>query len=345
MAGFSSTGGMSVSRQLRSAAPLADGRVLVAGGRDGQGTPLITSEIYNPQSGQWTSTGSLNAPHDHALLVGLADGAAIIGGDLPGHDTVLESWSMASGEWTETVMPPFMSRVEGAWLAGDHLLVLCTPETALDQMEFRSIDLTHGQVAGLPSPTIARSGTLNCRLADGRILLASGASSGIGTGGAPVEFLTRECEVYDVAAEKWSPVGDLRVPHRSLDRGAQCLVALPDGGALMVSGSDEGGQSAYTDVVERWSIVTGVWRTGAPLTELRDAHTTTVLSDGSVLVVGGEGPAGVQSDCQLYDVAVDSWSSADDLNLPRLGHVSVPLTDGSVLVIDGAGNGTCELYN
>jgi hypothetical protein len=344
MAGFSSTGGMSVGRHVRSAAVLADGRVLVAGGRDSQGTPLITSEIYNPQSGQWTPTGSLNAPHDHALLVDSADGAAIIGGDLPGQDTMLERWSTASGEWSATVMPPFMSRVEGAWPAGDHLLVLCTPETDLDQMEFRSIDLTDGQVAGLPSPTIARFGSLNCRLVDGRILLTSGTSSGIGTGGAPVEFLTRECEVYDVATGAWSPVGDLRVPHRSLDRGAQCLVALPDGGALMVSGSHEGGQSAYTDLVERWSVATGDWRTVAPLTEVRDAHTTTTLPDGSVLVIGGEGPAGVRSDCQLYDVAADSWSSADDLILPRLGHVSVPLIDGSVLVIGGAGNGPCELY-
>jgi Galactose oxidase, central domain len=345
MAGFSPTGGMNVGRQLRSAAPLADGRVLVAGGRDDQGSPLITAEIYNPESGHWTPTGSLNAAHDHALLVGLADGAAITGGDLPDHDTLLELWDTASGEWTKTVMPPFLSRVEGAWQAGDHLLVLCTPETALAPMEFRSIDLTDGQVAALPSPTIARFGSLTCRLADGRILLASGASSGIGTGGAPVEFLTRECEVYDVAAGTWSPVGDLRVPHRSLDRGAQCLVALPDGGALMVSGSNEGGPTAYTDVVERWSLGTGVWHTGAPLTELRDAHTTTVLSDASVLVVGGEGPAGVRSDCQIYDVAADSWSSADDLIRPRLGHVSVPLTDGSVLVIDGAGDGTCELYS
>ena len=118
MAGFSSTGAMSASRQSRSAALLADGRVLVAGGQDGQGAPLITSEIYDPQSGQWTPTGSLNAAHDHTLLVGLADGAAIIGGDLPGHDTVLERWSVASGEWTETVA---QSATEVGGALADHM--------------------------------------------------------------------------------------------------------------------------------------------------------------------------------------------------------------------------------
>ena len=73
-------------------------------------------------------------------------------------------------------------------------------------------------------------------------------------------------------------------------------------------------------------------------------HTTTLLPDGSVLVIGGEGPGGPRSDCYTYDLDTDSWSSADSLTRPRTGHVALTLTDGRVLVIDGAGDGSCELY-
>jgi hypothetical protein len=344
MAGFTPTGTMSVSRWLASAAVLPDGRVVVAGGRDHQGTALRTAEVYSPQTGVWTGIASLAQPHDDPHLVALADGVAVVGGDQPGHDTVLETWEAASDAWTATIMPPFMARVEGAWRDGDRLLVLCTPETSLADMEFRSIDLADGSVDRLPSPAIPRFSPQSCRLSDGRILLASGASSGIGGGGAPVEFLTRECEVFDPAVGTWSPVGDLRVPHRSLDRSAQSLVALPDGGALIVAGSNEGGPQPYTDLVERWSGVTGAWGLGQPLAEVRDAHTTSLLPDGTVLVVGGEGPGGVRADCRLYDVAADVWSSADSLTVPRLLHVTVVLPDGRALVVDGAGDGSCELY-
>ena len=343
MPGFTPTGSMSVSRSLRSAAVLADGRVLVAGGRDAQGALLTTAEVYDPQSGTWTPTGSPVQAHDRAVLVAVAGGAVLVGGDEGAPDTLLERWDASTGQWTATVVPPFMRRVSGAWVEGDRLLVLSAPESILDDMEFRSIDLTGGQVDKLPPPITARLHTYECRLSDGRILLAGGACAGIGGDGEPVEYLTRECEVYDPATGAWQAVGDLSVPHLSLDRAAQALVALPDGGALLVCGSAPGGDGR-TEVVERWSGATGAWTLQPPLTESRDAHTTTLLADGSVLVVGGEGPAGVRSDCHSFDLAGAAWSGADGLSRPRQGHVAVSLAGSGVLVVDGAEDGSCERF-
>ncbi|MGY1679138.1 Kelch repeat-containing protein [Geodermatophilus sp. SYSU D01176] len=343
MPGFTPTGSMSVSRSLRSAAVLADGRVLVAGGRDAQGALLTTAEVYDPQSGTWTPTGPLVQAHDRGVLLAVAGGAVLVGGDEGAVDTVLERWSASTGQWTATVVPPFMSRVSGAWVDGGRLLVLSAPESLLDDMEFRSIDLDGGQVDTVPSPITARLHTYECRLSDGRILLAGGACAGIGGDGEPVEYLTRECEVYDPATGAWQAVGGLSVPHMSLDRAGQSLVALPDGGALMVCGSEPGGDG-YTDVVERWSGAAGAWSLEPPLTEPRDAHTTTLLPDGSVLVAGGEGPAGTRSDCHTLDLAGHTWSGADGLSRPRQGHLAVPLAGSGVLVVDGAQDGSCERF-
>lgn len=342
MPGFVPTGSMSVSRSLRSAARLTDGRILVAGGRDPSGAVLRTAELYDPQSGAWSPAGSLVQGHDRGVLVAVAGGAALVGGDEAATDSLLETWDSATGQWTATLVPPFMSRVVGAWADGDVLLVLSAPESPFDDMEFRSVDLGSGRVDRLPPPITPRRHTDECRLSDGRLLLAGGVCTGIGGGGQPVEYLTRQCEVYDPATGAWQAVGSLSEPHVSLDRAGQGLVALADGGALMVCGSRPGG--GYTGVVERWSGATGSWSLEPPLTEVRDAHTTTLLPDDSVLVVGGEGPAGTRSDCHSFDLAGHTWSGADGLTRPRQGHVAVALAGSGVLVVDGARDGSCERF-
>ena len=121
-------------------------------------------------------------------------------------------------------------------------------------------------------------------LTDGRLLVVSGIGTAIGASGTPVEYLTRTAEACDPAAGTWTPTGRLAASHRSIDRSNQCLVALPDGGALIIAGSDQ--VDTYTDMAERWSPSANRWTRTAPLPDKRDSHTTTLLDTGTVLVVG-----------------------------------------------------------
>ena len=70
--------------------------------------------------------------------------------------------------------------------------------------------------------------------------------------------------------------------------------------------------------------VTPSWVPTGSLNIPRANHTATLLANGKVLVVGGNG--GVNS-AELYDPVSGSWSVTGGLGMPRLG------PDGKVLVV------------
>jgi len=77
------------------------------------------------------------------------------------------------------------------------------------------------------------------------------------------------------------------------------------------------------------------WGSASPLTMGRQNHTATLLSNGKVLVVGGDGVTGVLASAELYDLTSDSWSSAGALITARTGHTATLLSNGKVLVVGG----------
>jgi N-acetylneuraminic acid mutarotase len=80
---WSSTGTMNQSRGIHTAAPLADGRVLVASGAGGSFTsPILqnSSELYDPTSGSWTTTGGLSTARVFHTATVLQNGKVLVTG-------------------------------------------------------------------------------------------------------------------------------------------------------------------------------------------------------------------------------------------------------------------------
>jgi hypothetical protein len=81
---WTSTGSMATPRVSHTATPLPNGKVLIAGGANADGK-LASAEVYDPATGMFTPTGSMNAARaTHAMI---APGAAlgrifVIGGDV-----------------------------------------------------------------------------------------------------------------------------------------------------------------------------------------------------------------------------------------------------------------------
>jgi len=92
---FTATGSMTVARQSHTATRLADGRVLIAGGTaEGVDAPFgvqPTAEIYDPATGKFTATGSMQVARERAAAALLADGTVMIVGGLDENSVALNS--------------------------------------------------------------------------------------------------------------------------------------------------------------------------------------------------------------------------------------------------------------
>ncbi|MCB1125591.1 MAG: hypothetical protein KDM81_03775, partial [Verrucomicrobiae bacterium] len=108
---FFETGAMIHPRSGGTATRLADGQVLVVGGRDSstfQGT--ATAELYNPTTRSWQPTGSLGLPRLNHTATLLPDGRVLVAGGTStnfvvpyfGTEPTAELYDPAAGTWSPT---------------------------------------------------------------------------------------------------------------------------------------------------------------------------------------------------------------------------------------------------
>ncbi|MFI0923903.1 kelch repeat-containing protein [Streptomyces sp. NPDC021012] len=136
---------------------------------------------------------------------------------------------------------------------------------------------------------------------------------------------------------QWTPAGELPWD-RNLFGAASAAVRLADGRVLIAGGGDE--RLAAQDGAALFDPRDGSWTGAAPLREPRRMHSATLLSDGRVLVVGGQGrgsgfPVRALDSAETYDPVERRWSDAGRMGQARCGHSATRLPDGRVLVAGG----------
>ena len=174
-------------------------------------------------------------------------------------------------------------------------------------------------------------------LANGLVLLAGGHDGGDARDPASIG-----AELYDPGSGQWTVTGSMLSPRRS----GHTLTRLSDGRILVAGGSayQTKGAGPYAQAsAELYDPVSGLWTSTGSMTVPRSGHIATLLSDGSVLVVGGYLPSATPTRrAEIYDPSTGTWAKAGSTTAVRYARGAALLPDGRVLVV-GSGDGTGSL--
>jgi hypothetical protein len=270
---------------------LNDGRVLVVGGDSSGGSPetlglLGTCELYDPATGTWSKTGSLNTPRDGFTATVLQNGEVLVAGGVDNSDKPLETaelYDPTKGTWRYTgsfggarVYHAATRLANGKVLivggaSGDLFLTAIGGATVYDP-----VTGTWTSAGGLYTPRAQPTATL---LANGDVL-AVGGFDGFYSEFAVVSSVSYAlADIFDPIAH-WSataPMNARRTGHTA---------TLLSSGEVLVTGG--GGFEAQASA-ELYDPTAEAWHGAASMRDARMGHTATLLSDGRVLVVGGRG--------------------------------------------------------
>jgi N-acetylneuraminic acid mutarotase len=234
---WATTAGLATVRFAHTATLLPNGKVLVAGGSTGSGgtgSPALTSaELYDPASGTWTATGSLNAGHSQHTATLLPDGKVLVAGGSNGSSGSLNSaelYDPASGTWTPTGSLA-TARVShtATLLPNGRVLVTGGLGTTIGILASAEVyDPASGTWTATGSLATARFLHTATLLPSGMVLVAGGFGSG-------PNGVTASAELYAPASGTWSATGSLHFARES-----HTATLLPNGEVLVAGGTDGG---------------------------------------------------------------------------------------------------------
>ncbi len=299
---FTKTGSMTVARTNHTATLLADGRVLIAGGYGcadprqcsgvfvGDMKDLGSAELYDPKTGKFSSTGSVIGTFANGTGTLLADGRVLLA---EGDGGPAELYDAQSGKFVATGKEIGFANATAALLPNGKVLLTGQSVTRSATTRFPLIGEIYDEASGkftkvsfeLP-PGSTQSAQYNGQvvkpfsmtgpitvLKDGRILLFQGG------------YL----ETYDpaagscVAAGFVSPGAQWEIPTATLLSDGRVLIL---GGGVKPDSNPENNE-VITNSAVLYDPSGGAHAIGS-MKSARRYHTATLLSNGAVLIAGGQ---------------------------------------------------------
>jgi len=327
-------GSMTHARDYHTATLLPNGTVLVTGGNDSSDfmaiDALSSAELYDPSTGLWTATGSMNtARYTHTATL-LPNGTVLVaGGDASSGLFIdalpsAEIYDPSTGLWTATGSMNTARYNHSATLLQNGTVLVAGGLGSSGALSSAEIyDPSTGIWASSGSLNTAREYQTATLLPNGTVLVAGGAGSGGALGGT---------EIYDPSAGTWTVSGSLNAV-----RFAHCATLLPDGTVLAAGGQIS---SAFLSSAEIYDPGTGSWTLTASLNTERTVPTAVLLPNGTVLVAGGASTSGVLAGTEIYDPGTSTWTVGSNLNTARIFNTTTLLQNGTVLVVAGTNSNT-----
>jgi hypothetical protein len=272
---------MSQRRSGHGAAPLAGGRVLVAGGR-GDMQSSTTAEIIDLKFGnKWQPTAPMSHGHVFAAMVPLLDGrVVIIGGQGTG---ATEIFDPKTGAWTDVAPLATPRSLHTATVLQDGRVLVTGGLDAMGKVLASAEILEPGAGTWSSAPPMAtpRVSHAAARLAFGGVLVTGGSTD--------KAQATAAVELYDPKKKAWFPL-----PSMAGARAGHTATALANGGVIVSGGIDATGSILRTSELFDPDAIT--WASVGLLDHGRVGHATVPLAAGALLAVGGRD----QSTAEIY---------------------------------------------
>jgi N-acetylneuraminic acid mutarotase len=96
---------------------------------------------------------------------------------------------------------------------------------------------------------------------------------------------------------------------------------------------------------ELYDPTSGGWTMANAMNAARSRHTATLLTNGLVLVAGGNGSGGPLNSAELYDATAGTWTLTGSMTNGRWFHTATLLPSGQVLVAGGNGSNGVSMAN
>jgi hypothetical protein len=306
---------------------LHSGKVLVAGG-DAHGFGVFPAELYDPITGMWSRTGSMNWPEQNQKATLMPSGKVLVSGGV--HP---ELYDPDTGTWDPTPTSPLVPHEDSTatLLASGKVLVAGGSGSTKENMDLAELyDPDTGLWLSTQPMQEGRFFHTATLLRSGKVLVVGGWTE---EEGGKIKVLA-SAELYDPNTDTWTLTGSMaqaRIEHTA--------TLLPSGKVLVVG-------CAYLEApcpTELYDPDTGTWSiTGSPITA-RGFHAATLLPSGKVLMVGGSNGT-ILSEAELYDPDTGTWTSAGTMASARYSSTATLLPWGSVLVTGGINLDSAELY-
>jgi uncharacterized protein YjdB len=288
---FSATGNLNVPRLSHTATLLANGTVLITGGRVSDGSGALTetaiSELYNPATGTFAETGSLNAARASHTATLLGNGMVLIAGGtgLSGEAATAELYNPATSTFTTTGTLNTPRDTHTATLLNDGTVLIAGGEnsdggTAVAVAElYNSTTGAFTTTGSLNTASIGQTATL---LNTGQVLIA---------GGYTVNFVdvSARTELYNPTTKLFTASGNMSTP-----RALFAASLLSSGNVLLVGGVDSNNDTLAS--ADLYNATTSTFSIAGDLNDARTYLTAALLTDGAVLIAGGQ-------DANGYDIA------------------------------------------
>jgi hypothetical protein len=180
-------------------------------------------------------------------------------------------------------------------------------------------------------------------LQDGRVLVTGGEDPDLVW--RPRFRILRSAEIYDPATGTFTSAGDMN-EHRMNHTATR----LADGRVLIAGGLVNSDLVFPIDVTrgaaaEIYDPASGTFTALPAMHNARSSHTATLLNDGRVLIVGGDGLS--QASAEIFDPVTNTFTLlANTATTRRQSHGAVRLLDGRVFIAGGSSSAmTAEIFD